>query len=133
MRNILTLKIFIVAGFWGMTGLLLPTGGDAKSPTAQPSSVTKAPTCDNSTHPKIMKVTPDSVKPGERITIKGSKFGTKQCFHSVSFGSVGAHEFKYVNDTTVEATVPNLKPGLVPVHVLTGGGSSQFVLLIQSK
>lgn len=119
---------------WGLAGLLVVAPfAEAKSPSDPPSAVAKAPTCDITTHPKIVKVTPDMVKPGERITIKGHKFGNKKCFSTVSFGSVGARDFKYVDDTTVEATVPQLKPGLVPVHVQTSGGSSQFVLLIQSK
>jgi hypothetical protein len=41
--------------------------------------------------------------------------------------------FKYVNETTVEATVPAIKPGLTRVNVVTGGGSSQAVVLIQAK
>jgi hypothetical protein len=122
-----------ILGAVGMTGLLLVTGATAKSPTAPPTAVAKSPTCDSSSHPKITKVTPDPVRPGDKITIKGNKFGTKECFLNVSFGAIGTPEFKYVNETTVEATVPNLKPGLMPVHVLTSGGSSEFVLLIQTK
>jgi hypothetical protein len=95
------------------------------------AAVAAAPACDLQAHPKITKVTPDTVKPGQRITIKGNKFGTKECFQNVSFGSVDIKEFKYVNETTLEATVPSLKPGLVPVNVLTAGGTSQFMVLVQ--
>lgn len=109
------------------------SGAEAKSSTPPPKAVADAPVCDNSSRPKITKVAPDSVKPGDKIVIKGENFGTKECFHNVSFGSVGAGQFKYLNKTTVEATVPNLKPGLMPVNILTGAGSSQFVILVQSK
>ncbi|TLY35049.1 MAG: hypothetical protein E6K60_11740 [Nitrospirae bacterium] len=101
-------------------------------------SVDKAPVCDNRTRPKITKVTPDPVKPGDKITIKGENFGTKECFHNVSFGTRGSDRgdktsFKYIDESTVEATVPDLKPGLTPMNVVTGGGSSQSILLIQAK
>ncbi len=113
--------------------LLLVSGVDAKSSMAPPSKVAKAPACDYQSHPKITTVTPDPVKPGQKIVIKGSNFGSKQCFHNVSFGSTGAHDFKYVSPTMLEATVPNLKPGLVPVNIHTEAGTSQFILLIQAK
>ncbi|MBI4400804.1 MAG: IPT/TIG domain-containing protein [Nitrospirae bacterium] len=125
----LIIVLFWVAGADAKSSTAPPT----KPSTAPPSSVTKAPVCDIGSHPKITQVTPDPVKPGQRIMIKGKNFGTKACFQNVSFGSVGANEYKYVSDTTLEATVPNLKPGLVPVSILTAGGSSQFVLLIQAK
>jgi IPT/TIG domain len=99
-------------------------------------SVDKAPVCDMRARPKIMKVEPDPMKPGDKITIKGENFGTKECFVGVSFGSMadGAKiSFKYVNETTVEATVPAIKPGLTRVNVVTGGGSSQAIVLIQAK
>ncbi|WP_447977885.1 IPT/TIG domain-containing protein [Candidatus Nitrospira bockiana] len=105
---------------------------EAASKSAPPASVANAPTCDPSAHPKITKVTPDTVKPGEKVTIKGRNFGTKQCFNHVSFGSSNA-TFTYVNDTTLEATVPAMKSGLTPVNVMTQGGTSQFVVLIQGK
>ena len=113
--------------------LLLVSGVDAKSSTAPPAKVAKAPACDYQSHPKITKVSPDPVKPGQKIVIKGSNFGTKQCFHNVSFGSTNANDVKYVSPTILEATVPNLKPGLVPVNIHTEAGTSQFILLIQAK
>ncbi len=98
--------------------------------------IDKAPVCDMRARPKITKVEPDPMKPGDKITIKGENFGTKECFVGVSFGSMadGAKiSFKYVNETTVEATVPAIKPGLTRVNVVTGGGSSQAIVLIQAK
>jgi hypothetical protein len=108
------------------------TGADAKSPLSMPDGVAKSPTCNMQSKPKIMKVTPDSVKPGGKIVIKGENFGSKECFHNVSFASRPA-QYKYLNDTTLEATVPDLKPGLTPVNILTEGGSSQSILLVQAK
>jgi hypothetical protein len=116
--------------------LLLVSGVDAKSSKssmAPPAKVAKSPACDYQSHPNITTVTPDPVKPGQKIVIKGSNFGTKQCFHNVSFGSTSANDFKYVSPTVLEATVPNLKPGLVPVNIHTEAGTSQFILLIQAK
>lgn len=100
-------------------------------------AVDKAPICDNRSRPKITKVTPDPMKPGDKITIKGENFGTKECFHGVSIGSMGPGRatvaFQLVNETTVEATVPDLKPGLIPLNIVTSGGSSQAIVLIQAK
>ena len=102
-----------------------------KSSKGLPRAVAKAPTCDNSIHPKIIKVTPDSVKPGQKIKITGKNFGKKACFQKVSFGATKAKKFRYVSDNTLEATVPKMKPGLAPVNILTAGGSSEFILLIK--
>src|SRR2546422_6198052 len=99
-------------------------------------SVDKAPVCDMRARPKITKVEPDTMKPGDKITIKGENFGTKECFQSVSFGGMADGSkisFIYVNETTVEATVPATKPGLTRVNVVTSGGSAQQVILIQAK
>lgn len=116
-----------------------PGAYDVPSVGGPGDKVDKAPTCDTQLRPKITKVTPDPVKPGEKITIKGEDFGSKDCFKGVSFGSQGSDRttadisFKYVDEGTVEATVPNLKPGLSPVNLVTSGGSTQSILLIQSK
>ena len=101
--------------------------------------VDKAPNCETHLRPTITKVTPDPVKPGEKITIKGENFQSKDCFQDVSFGSRGGDRsdskisFKFVDESTVEAIVPELKPGLSPVNVMTVGGSAQQILLIQAK
>jgi type 1 fimbria pilin len=122
-------KTVLVSLLGGLGLLLCVSAADAK--TSAHATVAASPSCDQKAHPKITKVTPDTVKPGQRITIKGNKFGTKECFQNVSFGSVGIKEFTYVNDTTLEATVPSLKPGLVPVNILTAGGTAQFMVLVQ--
>ena len=99
--------------------------------------VDKAPVCDNRARPKITKVTPDPMKPGDKVTIQGENFGNKECFHGVYFGSGGPDgaktSYKLVNETTIEATVPDTKAGLNKLNVVTSGGSSQQVILIQAQ
>ena len=46
--------------------------------------VERDPICDRSKRPKIHKVEPDEAKPGQKVTIKGENFGTKECFHGVA-------------------------------------------------
>lgn len=128
--NRLTMRVGVTT--WLMATLLAGPMAYAGSATAPPAIVAKAPVCDPSSHPKILKVTPDTVKPGDKVTIKGNHFGTKECFHNVSFGP-SSTSFTYVNETTLEATVPSLKAGLTPINVLTEGGSSQSVVLVNAK
>lgn len=100
------------------------------------SKVDKDPVCDRNKRPKISQVEPDEAKPGQKVTIKGENFGTKECLHGVSFSSAaGAKvQFKYVNDSTIEATVPDAKAGMSFVIVVAGGGSAQSKpVLIKSK
>lgn len=91
------------------------------------SKVQKDPVCDRSKRPRIMKVEPDEVKPGDKVTIKGENFGTKECFHGVSFSAASKTDVKYnlVNESTIEATVPDMKNGMTFVVVVAGGGSAQ--------
>jgi hypothetical protein len=126
----------IIAGLIGV--LLCMSGVDAKSSStksssAPPPAVAKAAACDYHTKPTITTVRPDRARPGQKITINGKNFGTKECFHSVSFGARSAKEFTYVSPTTLEVTVPNLLPGSVPVTVSTEAGTSQLNLEIQAK
>jgi hypothetical protein len=126
----------IIAGLIGV--LLCMSGVDAKSSStksssAPPPAVAKAAACDYHTKPTITSVKPDRAKPGQKITISGNNFGVKECFHNVSFGARSAKEFTYVSPTTLEATVPNLQPGSVPVRIYTEAGTSQLNLEIQAK
>lgn len=91
------------------------------------SKVEKDPVCDRSKRPRIIKVEPDEAKPGDRIVIKGENFGTKECLHSVSFSSAAGIQttYKYMNDSTIEVTVPQAKAGMAFVIVVTGSGSAQ--------
>jgi hypothetical protein len=117
--------LWVLGGFIGV--LLFGSVADAKSSASSGKSVN--PTgCDYRAHPTITMVTPNHVKPGQRITISGKNFGTKHCFHSVSFGPKSTDAWTYVSPTTVEATVPNLLPGAIPVTISTEAGTSQYQL-----
>lgn len=89
--------------------------------------VSKDPVCDSSRKPKILGVEPDEAKPGDRITIKGENFGTRDCFRGVAFSAAGPAQidYKFVNDTTVEATVPDVRPGMSFIDVVAGGGTAR--------
>jgi hypothetical protein len=94
------------------------------------------PICDRSRRPKIHKVEPDEAKPGQKVTIKGENFGTKECFHGVAFSAAGPAkvEYKFVNDTTIEATVPEVKAGMSFIDVVAGGGNARSKgFLVQAK
>ncbi len=89
--------------------------------------VEKDPVCDRTKRPKILKVEPDEAKPGEKVVIKGENFGTKECFHGVAFSAAGAVqvEYKFVNDSTIEAVVPDTKAGMTFIDVVAGGGNAR--------
>jgi len=98
--------------------------------------VQKDPVCDRSKQPKILKVEPDEAKPGQKITIKGENFGAKECFQGVAFSAAGSAtiEYKYVNETTVEATVPDVRPGMSFIDIVAGGGNARSKgFLVQAK
>lgn len=89
--------------------------------------VEKDPVCDRTKRPKIHKVEPDEAKPGAKIVIKGENFGTKECFHGVAFMASGATKvpYKFINDTTIEATVPDAKAGMTFIDIVAGGGNAR--------
>ena len=117
-----------------LIGVLLAWSiADAKSSSPSSGKAAKPAACDYRTHPTITMVMPSHAKPGQRITINGKNFGTKHCFHSVSFGPKSTDAWTYVSSTTIEATVPNLLPGTVPVTVSTEAGTSQYPLDVQAK
>ena len=89
--------------------------------------VDKDPVCDRSKRPRILKVEPDEAKPGQKVTIKGENFGTKECFHGVAFSAAGPAkiDYKFINDTTIEATVPDVKAGMSFIDVVAGGGNAR--------
>jgi IPT/TIG domain len=96
------------------------------------SKVEKDPT----KRPKILKVEPDEAKPGTKVVIKGENFGTKECFHGVAFSAAGATKvpYKFINDTTIEATVPDTKAGMTFIDIVAGGGNARSKgFLVQSK
>lgn len=98
--------------------------------------VDKDPVCDRSKRPRIAKVEPDEAKPGDKVVISGENFGTKECFHTVTFSASpkASVDYKFVNETTIEATVPEAKAGMSFPIIVAGGGSAQSKpLLIKSK
>jgi len=98
--------------------------------------VERDPVCDRSKRPRIMKVEPDEAKPGQKVTIRGENFGTKECFHGVAFSAAGPAKIdhKFINDTTIEATVPDVKPGMSFIDVVAGGGNARSKgFLVQPK
>lgn len=98
--------------------------------------VERDPVCDRSKRPKIFKVEPDEAKPGQKVTIKGENFGTKECFHGVAFSAAGPSKIDYtfVSDTTIEATVPDVRPGMSFIDVVAGGGNARSKgFLVQAK
>ena len=98
--------------------------------------VDRDPVCDRSKRPRIAKVEPDDVKPGDKVTISGENFGTKECFHTVTFSASpkAIVDYKFVNDSTIEATVPESKAGMSFLIIVAGGGSAQSKpLLIHTK
>jgi hypothetical protein len=102
--------------------------------SAPPKAVTSAPSCDPGLHPKVTGVKPDHIKPGMKITIKGTGFGKRECFKDVSFGDDHVKDFKVVSDSEVEVTVPaGLKPGMMKVHVQTAGGVADEAVLLEAK
>lgn len=100
------------------------------------SKVEQDPVCDRSKRPKIFKVEPDEAKPGQKVTIKGENFGTKECFHGVAFSAAGPAkiEYTFVNETTIEAKVPDVRPGMTFIDVVAGGGNARSKgFLVQTK
>ncbi|MBK9305941.1 MAG: IPT/TIG domain-containing protein [Nitrospira sp.] len=99
-------------------------------------TVEKDPVCDSSKKPKIITVEPDEAKPGQTITIRGEQFGTKDCFRGVAFSAAGptAIDYTYINDTTIQATVPEVRPGMSFIDVIASGGNARSkAFLIQGK
>ncbi len=98
--------------------------------------VAKDPVCDSSRKPKILRVEPDEATPGQTITITGENFGTRDCFRGVAFSAAGPAkiDYKFVNDTTVEVTVPDVQPGMSFIDVVAGGGNARSkAFLVQAK
>ncbi|CUQ67182.1 IPT/TIG domain-containing protein [Candidatus Nitrospira inopinata] len=99
-------------------------------------TIQQDPVCDRSKRPKILSVEPDEAKPGEKVTIKGENFGTKECFHGVAFSAAGAAtiDYTFINDTTIEATVPNVPAGMSFIDIVAGGGNARSkAFLVQPK
>ena len=100
------------------------------------AKIERDPVCDRSKPPRIAKIEPDEAKPGDKVVITGEHFGTKECFHTVTFSAASNTpvDFKFMSDSTIEATVPDAKAGMSFVIIVAGGGSAQSKpVLIKSK
>jgi hypothetical protein len=100
------------------------------------AKVERDPVCDRSKHPRIAKVEPDEAKPGDTVVITGENFGTKECFHTVTFSAASNTpvNFTFMSDSAIEATVPDAKAGMSFIIIVAGGGSAQSnPVLIKSK
>ncbi|MCG3778123.1 MAG: hypothetical protein JW388_0831 [Nitrospira sp.] len=100
------------------------------------AKIERDPVCDRSKRPKIFKIEPDEAKPGQKVTIRGENFGTKECFHGVAFSAAGPAKIDhtFLNDSTIEATVPDVRPGMSFIDVVAGGGNARSKgFLVQSK
>jgi len=100
------------------------------------AKVERDPICDRSKRPRIAKIEPDEAKPGDKVVIIGENFGTKECFHTVTFSAASntSVDFRFMSDSAIEATVPDAKAGMSFVIIVAGGGSAQSKpVLIKSK
>jgi hypothetical protein len=100
------------------------------------AKVERDPVCDRSKRPRIAKIEPDEAKPGDKVVIIGENFGTKECFHTVTFSAASNTpvDFRFMSDSAIEATVPDAKAGMSFVIIVAGGGSAQSKpVLIKSK
>ncbi len=98
--------------------------------------IERNPICNRNKRPRIAKVEPDDVKPGDKVVISGENFGTKECFHTVTFSAspMATVDYKFVSDSTIEVTVPDAKAVMSFLIIVTGGGSAQSKsLLIHTK
>ncbi len=98
--------------------------------------VEQDPVCDRSKRPKIFKVEPDEAKPGQKVKITGENFGSKECFRGVAFSAAGPTkiDYSFINETTIEATVPDVKAGMSFIDVVAGGGNARSKgFLVQTK
>jgi hypothetical protein len=116
------------------TGVKVDRSGTARTQSTKASGaaiVAKSTACLGSMAPKITQVDPDEGKAGQKVTIKGSSLGAKDCLPTVSFGPGAAAKFEYVNETTLTTTVPALnKKGIRLLTVTTafGGDSKAFLV-----
>lgn len=106
-----------------------PKAQKPKFQTAE--TVAKATACFGDA-PQIEKLTPDEGKPGDKVTIKGTQFGSPDCLRGVSFGPGHAAQFAVQNETTITATVPTGgRKGLAIVTVTTASGEDSKPFLIK--
>jgi IPT/TIG domain len=107
-----------------------PGGGiqSNKAKASESPRLTKGRSCSGDS-PKIMKVTPDEGKTGDKVTITGERFGEPGCISGVSFGPGNSAKFTQVDDKTITATVPEGKKGMefLTVTGFTGQDTKPFL------
>ena len=82
--------------------------------------------------PQIDKLMPDEGKPGMKVTIKGTEFGSPECLRSVSFGPVHASAVTMKDESTIVTTVPTGgRKGLVMLTVTTASGEDSKVFMVK--
>ncbi len=82
--------------------------------------------------PKIVKLTPNEGKAGDKVTITGTQFGSPDCLRTISFGPGHAAKFTMQNDTTITAIVPTGgRKGLAIVTVTTASGEDSKPFLMK--
>ena len=81
--------------------------------------------------PSLDKLTPDEGKPGDKITITGTKFGEVACLRGVSFGPGHPAQFKQTNDRITAVVPQGGKKGLVLLTVTTASGENSKPFLMK--
>jgi len=81
--------------------------------------------------PSLDKLTPDEGKPGDKITITGTKFGEVACLRGVSFGPGHPAQFKQTNDRITAVVPQGGKKGLVLLTVTTASGENSKPFLVK--
>jgi len=90
----------------------------------------KAPSCFGEA-PSLDKLTPDEGKPGDKITITGTKFGEVACLRGVSFGPGHPAQFKQTNDSITAVVPQGGKKGLVLLTITTASGENSKPFLVK--
>ena len=136
----LGISLIGLASSWGQGATVQPpeTPPDFVIPESikgfDEQKVKNDPICDSSVRPQIDHVKPDEMKTGDSVVVEGKNFGKKkECLHGVTFGSVPAKAFSFVDDERVEVVVPEgLRSGVTFLNVETGGGTARKGILIRS-
>jgi hypothetical protein len=92
--------------------------------TAEPDSDLAFEASFSPAGPSITSVTPATVTPGSRVTIKGTHLGGVT---EVLFGGIPATSFTEEGEEEISAVVPTGWSGTTDIRVVTGGGESAAV------
>lgn len=104
----------------------------AEKPKFQTAETAAKPKACFGLAPKIEKLSPDEGKAGDRVTIRGTEFGSPECLRGVSFGPGHAANFTMKNDGIITAVVPKGgRKGLAMVTVTTASGEDSKAFLLK--